>query len=149
MKIPEFNIVTYLKTLLISLIAFVSPIYGLLLAVGAMIFLDTILGVTKAIKLEGWESVTSRKASVIISKFLLYQLTVLTFFIIDYNLINEFTKLHYQNNYLLTKLITLSLCFVEAKSIDENIKTLFGFSIWTNLKEVLMRSQEIKKTTKK
>ena len=106
MKIPEFNIVTYLKTLLISLIAFVSPIYGLLLAVGAMIFLDTILGVTKAIKLEGWESVTSRKASVIISKFLLYQLTVLTFFIIDYNLINEFTKLHYQNNYLLTKLIT-------------------------------------------
>jgi hypothetical protein len=132
-----------------AIITFFSPIAGLLLAVGAMIALDTILGVTKAIKLEGWESVTSRRASVIISKFLLYQLTVITFFIIDYNLINEFTKAHYQNDYLLTKFITLSLCFVEAKSIDENIKVIFGFSIWTNLKEVLTRTQELKKTTKK
>ncbi len=132
-----------------AIITFFSPIAGLLLAVGAMIALDTILGITKAIKQEGWESVTSRKASVIISKFLLYQLTVITFFIIDYNLINEFTKIHYQNNYLLTKFITLSLCLVEAKSIDENIKVIFGFSIWTNLKEVLTRTQELKKTTKK
>ena len=138
----------YLNAFVISVITFFSPIYGLLLAVGAMIALDTILGVTKAIKQEGWESVTSRKASVIISKFLLYQLTVITFFIIDYNLINEFTKIHYQNDYLLTKFITLSLCFVEAKSIDENIKVIFGFSIWTNLKEVLTRTQELKKTTK-
>ncbi len=132
-----------------AIITFFSPIAGLLLAVGAMIALDTILGITKAIKQEGWESVTSRKASVIISKFLLYQLTVITFFIIDFYLINEFTKIHYQNNYLLTKFITLSLCFVEAKSIDENIKAIFGFSIWTNLKEVLTRTQELKKTTKK
>jgi len=139
----------YFNAFIMSIITFFSPIAGLLLAVGAMIALDTILGITKAIKLEGWESVTSRKASVIISKFLLYQLTVITFFIIDYNLINEFTKIHYQNDYLLTKFITLSLCFVEAKSIDENIKVIFGFSIWTNLKEVLTRTQELKKTTKK
>jgi hypothetical protein len=139
----------YLNAFVMAIITFFSPIAGLLLAVGAMIALDTILGVTKAIKLEGWESVTSRRASVIISKFLLYQLTVITFFIIDYNLINEFTKIHYQNDYLLTKFITLSLCFVEAKSIDENIKAIFGFSIWTNLKEVLTRTQELKKTTKK
>ena len=139
----------YLNAFVISIITFFSPIYGLLLAVGTMILMDTILGITKAIKLEGWESVTSRKASVIISKFLLYQLTVITFFIIDYNLINEFTKLNYGTEYLLTKFITLSLCFVEAKSIDENIKAIFGFSIWTNLKEVLTRTQEIKKTLKK
>ena len=139
----------YFNAFIMAIITFFSPIAGLLLAVGAMIALDTILGVTKAIKLEGWESVTSRRASVIISKFLLYQLTVITFFIIDYNLINEFTKAHYQNDYLLTKFITLSLCFVEAKSIDENIKVIFGFSIWTNLKEVLTRTQELKKTTKK
>ena len=138
----------YINAFITAIITFFSPIHGLLLAVGAMIFTDTILGVTKAIKLEGWESVTSRKASVIISKFLLYQLTVITFFVIDYNLINEFTKLNYGTDYLLTKFITLSLCFVEAKSIDENIKAIFGFSIWTNLKEVLIRTQEIKKTTK-
>lgn len=139
----------YINAFIVSIITFFSPIYGLLLAVGTMILMDTILGITKAIKLEGWESVTSRKASVIISKFLLYQLTVITFFIIDYNLINEFTKLNYGTEYLLTKFITLSLCFVEAKSIDENIKAIFGFSIWTNLKEVLTRTQEIKKTLKK
>lgn len=139
----------FLNAFIVAIITFFSPIAGLLLAVGVMIFTDTILGITKAIKLEGWESVTSRRASVIISKFLLYQLTVITFFVIDYNLINEFTKLHYQNDYLLTKLITLSLCFVEAKSIDENIKAIFGFSIWTNLKEALIRTQETKKTIKK
>ena len=138
----------YFNAFIMAIITFFSPIAGLLLAVGAMIALDTILGVTKAIKQDGWESVTSRRASVIISKFLLYQLTVITFFIIDFYLINEFTKIHYQNNYLLTKFITLSLCFVEAKSIDENIKVIFGFSIWTNLKEVLTRTQELKKTTK-
>lgn len=139
----------YINAFIVSIITFFSPIHGLLLAVGAMIFTDTILGVTKAIKNEGWESVTSRRASVIISKFLLYQLTVITFFIIDYNLINEFTKLNYGTDYLLTKFITLSLCFVEAKSIDENIKAIFGFSIWTNLKEILIRTQETKKTLKK
>jgi hypothetical protein len=139
----------YFNAFIMAIITFFSPIHGLLLAVGAMIFTDTILGVTKAIKLEGWESVTSRKASVIISKFLLYQLTVITFFIIDYNLINEFTKLNYGTDYLLTKFITLSLCFVEAKSIDENIKAIFGFSLWTNLKEILIRTQETKKTLKK
>jgi hypothetical protein len=139
----------YLNAFIMAIVTFFSPIHGLLLAVGAMIFTDTILGVTKAIKLEGWESVTSRKASVIISKFLLYQLTVITFFIIDYNLINEFTKLNYGTDYLLTKFITLSLCFVEAKSIDENIKAIFGFSLWTNLKEILIRTQETKKTLKK
>ena len=139
----------YINAFIVSIITFFSPIYGLLLAVGTMILMDTILGITKAIKLEGWESVTSRKASVIISKFLLYQLTVLTFFVIDFYLINEFTKLNYGTEYLLTKFITLSLCFVEAKSIDENIKAIFGFSIWTNLKEVLTRTQEIKKTLKK
>lgn len=149
MRLENFDIASILKTLIVSLVAFLSPIHGLLLAVGVMILMDTLLGIIKSIKLDGWESITSRRASVIISKFLLYQLTVLTFFIIDYNLINEFTKLHYQNNYLLTKLITISLCFVEAKSIDENIKTIFGFSIWTNLKEVLIRTQEIKKTPKK
>lgn len=149
MKLENFDIASILKTLIVSLVAFLSPIHGLLLAVGVMILMDTLLGIIKSIKLDGWESITSRRASVIISKFLLYQLTVLTFFIIDYNLINEFTKLHYQNNYLLTKLITISLCFVEAKSIDENIKAIFGFSIWTNLKEVLIRTQEIKKTPKK
>lgn len=145
----KLDLTYFFKTLIVSLVAFLSPIHGLLLAVGVMIFMDTLLGIIKSIKLDGWESITSRRASVIISKFLLYQLTVLTFFIIDYNLINEFTKLHYQNNYLLTKLITISLCFVEAKSIDENIKAIFGFSIWTNLKEVLIRTQEIKKTPKK
>jgi hypothetical protein len=111
--------------------------------------MDTLLGVTKAIKLEGWESVTSRRASVIISKLLLYQFTVITFFVIDYYLLNEFTKAHYSNDYLITKLVTLSLCFVEAKSIDENIKSIFGFSIWTNLKQVFIRTQELKKTAKK
>jgi hypothetical protein len=139
----------YINAFITAIITFFSPIYGLLLAVGAMIFTDTILGITKAIKLEGWESVTSRKASVIISKFLLYQLTVITFFIIDYNLINEFTKLNYGTDYLLTKFITLSLCFVEAKSIDENIKAIFGFSIWTNLKQFFIRTQELKKISKK
>jgi hypothetical protein len=132
-----------------AIVTFFSPIHGLLLAVGTMIFMDTLLGVTKAVKLEGWESVTSRRASVIISKLLLYQFTVITFFVIDYYLLNEFTKTHYSNDYLVTKLVTLSLCFVEAKSIDENIKSIFGFSIWTNLKQVFIRTQELKKIAKK
>jgi hypothetical protein len=40
----------YLNAFVISVITFFSPIYGLLLAVGTMIFMDTILGITKAIK---------------------------------------------------------------------------------------------------
>jgi hypothetical protein len=139
----------FFYSFIMAIVTFFSPIHGLLLAVGAMIFMDTILGVTKAVKLEGWESVTSRRASVIISKFLLYQLTVITFFIIDFYLLNEFTRIHYNNDYLVTKLVTLSLCFVEAKSIDENIKSIFGFSIWTNLKQFFIRTQELKKISKK
>jgi len=80
----------YLNYILSSLILLFVPIYGILVAVGAAIILDTFTGIFKSVKLNGWKSVRSKKLSHIVSKMLLYEICVLLLFVIDKFILNEF-----------------------------------------------------------
>ncbi len=64
-----------------TIAAFLMPISGLLFLVGFVIALDTITGVWKSIKRK--VPITSRGLSAIISKMLLYEVTVIMFYMID------------------------------------------------------------------
>lgn len=134
----------YINYIFASFILFFVPIYGLLISVGAAIILDTITGVFKSIKLQGWKSVRSRKLSNVISKMALYEVCIILLFVIDKYVLNEFIKEAFGFDFMFTKICAILLIFTELISIKENIEESFKIDIWSLLKQTFNRAKEIK-----
>lgn len=126
------------------ILAFLIPIRGLLICVGFAIVLDTIMGVYKAKKLNGWKSVSSRKMSALISKMFLYEGAIILFYAMDKFIMGEFIALFIGVPLFLTKVLAATLCFIEIKSIDETVKIITGKSVWERFRELLARAKEAK-----
>jgi len=125
------------------LLSFFLPIQGILIGVGFAIFLDTFTGIWKGVKTK--ETITSRKLSRLISKTLLYESTIMLFYVMDYFIINEMTSQLFSVPFLVTKCVALVLFSIEAISINENIKAITGEDMWSRAKSLLSRIKEIKK----
>lgn len=134
----------YINYILTSLILLFVPIYGLLIAVGSAIVLDTFTGIFKSIKLNGWKSIRSRKLSNIISKMALYEICIVFLYLIDNYVLNEFIKSAFGFDFMFTKICAILLIFVELVSIKENIEETFKVDIWQLLKKSFNRAKEIK-----
>jgi len=134
----------YLKYIISSLVLLFVPIYGLLIAVGTAIALDTFTGIFKSIKLTGWCSIRSRILSNIISKMALYEICILLLFVIDKFVLNEFISKWFGFQYMFTKICAILLIFIELVSIKENIEATFKIDIWKLLKKAFLRAKEIK-----
>jgi hypothetical protein len=135
---------TYLTYFITGLFLFFAPITGLLIAVAIGIALDTFTGIFKSIKLNGWRSIRSRKLSNIVSKMLLYQITLILLFVIDKFLLNEFALVHFSIQFMFTKLVAVLLLLIELTSIKENIEEALNIKIWKMLKELFNRAKEVK-----
>lgn len=134
----------YLQYISASIILLFAPVYGMLIAVGAAIVLDTITGVFKSIKLQGLKSIRSRKLSNIVSKMLLYELCILFLFLMDKFLLNEFIIHSFGIEFMFTKICAILLMFIELISIKENIEEAFKVDIWAIIKRILNRAKEFK-----
>jgi hypothetical protein len=134
----------YLHYVFASLLLLFVPIYGLLVAVATAIILDTFTGVFKSIKLHGLKSIRSRKLSAIISKMLLYEVTILLLFLMDKYLLNEFVIQWFSIEFMFTKMCAIVLIFIELVSVKENIEEAYNIDIWKMLKRLLSRAKEIK-----
>jgi hypothetical protein len=129
--------------LMAMLWAFLMPISGLLFLVGFVILLDTITGVWKSIKHK--VPITSRGLSAIISKMLLYEVTVILFYMIDKFILNHIILQFFSVDLLLTKVLALILVSIEVMSINENYKAVKGLDLWQAMKNLFARAKEIKK----
>jgi hypothetical protein len=134
----------YINYFFASLILLFVPIYGLLIAVGSAIILDTFTGIFKSIKLEGLQSIRSRKLSNVISKMALYEICIVFLFLIDKFVLNEFIQHAFGFGFMFTKICAILLIFVELVSIKENIEASFKVDIWQLLKTAFNRAKEIK-----
>jgi hypothetical protein len=123
--------------------AFLMPISGLLFLVGFVIVLDTITGVWKSVKNK--VKITSRGLSAIISKMLLYEITVIMFYMIDQFILNNIILQFFSVELLLTKVLALILVSIEVMSINENYKAVKGLDLWQAMKNLFSRAKEIKK----
>lgn len=132
-----------LQYLMASIILLFAPINGLLVAVGTAIILDTITGVFKSVKLQGWKSIRSRKLSAIISKMMLYEVCILLLFVMDKFVLNEFIKHAFGFDYMFTKICAILLMFIELVSVKENIEEAYNVDIWAMLKKALSRAKEV------
>jgi len=70
-----------------SILAFFAPVAGIMIAVGAFISLDTLLGMMAAHKTG--EKIESKKLSRVIWKMVMYQSVVLTFFVMDVFIVGD------------------------------------------------------------
>lgn len=134
----------YLHYIFASLLLLFAPIHGLLIAVGTAIILDTFTGVFKSIKIHGLKSIRSRKLSTIISKMLLYEVTVLLLFLMDKYLLNELVIRWFGIEFMFTKMCAIVLIFIELVSVKENIEEAYNIDIWKMLKRFLSRAKEFK-----
>jgi hypothetical protein len=148
----------------LAFLSFIQPIQIILLAVGAMIFLDTIIArvrvsiykkrnkdkLKKGLKISEEEieaaTWTSRKMRFgLVPKMLSYQLIVLTFFTIDVAILNEVVNIFTKFDFLLTKITALVFIYVEFLSINESIKIIKGKSIIEIALEMLKNASRAKK----
>lgn len=125
-----------------SILSFLLPVANILLLVGFAITLDTLTGVWKSIKTG--DKITSRKLSSIISKMLLYQSTILLFFMLDVFILDEIVLSFFNIHLLTTKILGLTLFSIELVSINENYKKVMNVDLWSSLKNMLSRAKEIK-----
>ncbi len=126
-----------------TIAAFLMPISGLLFLVGFVILLDTITGVWKSMKRK--VPITSRGLSAIISKMLLYEVTVIMFYMIDKFILNGIILHFFSVELLLTKVLALILVSIEVMSINENYKAVKGLDLWQAMKNLFSRAKDIKK----
>lgn len=129
--------------LIAMLWAFLMPISGLLFLVGFVIVLDTVTGIWKSYKNK--VKITSRGLSAIISKMLLYEVTVVLFYMIDTFILNNIIMQFFSVDLLLTKVLALILVSIEVMSINENYKAVKGLDLWQAMKNLFARAKEIKK----
>ena len=145
MKLQLLLLTTKLNNYSMQLIAIVSsffmPISGILILIGLSVIFDTLTGVWKARKLK--TPVTSRKLSAIISKILLYEVTVMLFYLIDYFILNDIVLTFFSVELMTTKILALVLVSIEIISINENFKAVKGIDLWASLKNLFARAKEV------
>ena len=135
---------TFLLQLLAALLLFFAPIQQLVMAVGLAIMLDTFTGIYKSVKLGGWRSIRSRKLSNIISKMVLYEVSIIILYPIDKFLLNELFLNILSVQFFSTKVACVLLILVELTSIKENIEAALKINIWQVLKKAISRAKELK-----
>ena len=145
MKTQLLLLTTKLKLYSMQLFAIVSsfflPISGILILIGVSVIVDTITGVWKSKKLG--TPITSKKLSAVISKILLYEVTIMLFYLIDYYIINDIVLTFFSVELMITKILALVLVSIELISLNENIKAVKGIDLWTSLKNLFARAKEV------
>jgi hypothetical protein len=148
MKLYQKN--KLMKSILIytitSVLLFFAPIQGLVISVGIAILMDTFCGIYRSVKIDGWGSVSSRRLSEIVSKMLLYQSCVISLFVIDKFVLHDILSMWFSVEYIMTKICTILLIFIEAVSIKENFEKATGKDVFKMLKKAFSRAQVIKKS---
>lgn len=130
-----------LEGIILPVLLFFAPVKGILITVAAFIVLDTISGI--------WKSrvnkvpITSRALSSVISKLLLYELAIITTYLLDYYVIGDILHNIFGIEGLLVKVTALLLVFIEAQSINENYKIAKGIDLWKEFKKLLTRVKEV------
>lgn len=129
---------TWLLHLWIGIVAFISPLVPLAVLVSSLIATDFIFGIYRAYKIG--ELINSRKMGHTISKMFLYNMAVLTVFMLE--------KIIVGTDMQFTKIAVGVIAMVEIKSIDESFKLLYGFSIYESIFDKIKRGINENKKTK-
>jgi hypothetical protein len=140
-------ILSHLSVFIKVLTVFFYPIKGIIVLVTLSVLLDTIFGIWKAKKLK--EKITSKKARKgFVPKLLSYIGVIMLIYMCDFFIINDFTKMIIDFDFLSTKFIALALFSIEVKSIDESYKSVKGRSFIDKITSFFIKARNFNKEIK-
>ena len=113
---------SFIRTAILTCMAFFAPIALIILAVGLAILADTIV----ALSLTKKKFTSKRLRHGILSKTIAYEAAVLLLFLVDYAMINDAMLTVFSVPFVVTKLAGLFLIGIEVSSIDEKIRERYG-----------------------
>ena len=114
--------ISFVKTFLLTIATFLTPIKGLLISTGMAVILDTRFAIYTTIKLNGWASYQSTKLFNIVVKTFFYLGSIVLAYFIDTHIIEKNTL--FGINLLMSKSVTIFWLYIELKSIDETSQKL-------------------------
>jgi predicted neutral ceramidase superfamily lipid hydrolase len=120
------------KFWLLASLAVFLPIKELMLTIGFLVAADMVVGIWKALKLK--QRIRSRRMSDTITKLLLYQIAIMSGFLIESFIISELIPI--------TKLVATVIAVIEFKSIIESIESVTGKDLWSRIKTIIGRKSE-------
>ncbi len=120
------------KFWLLASLAVFLPIKELMLTIGFLVAADMVVGIWKALKLK--QRIRSRRMSDTITKLLLYQIAIMSGFLIETFIISELIPI--------TKLVATVIAVIEFKSIIESIESVTGKDLWSRIKTIIGRKSE-------
>lgn len=120
------------KTWILACMSIFLPIRELMLTIGFLVGADMVVGIWKALKTG--QQIRSRRMSDTITKMLLYQLAIVSGFLIEKYIITDMLPI--------AKLIGSVIAIIEFKSIVESIESVTGQNLWTKIKEVIGRKSD-------
>lgn len=140
----------YFAEMLVILGAFMSPLVGVVGAMLAFVMVDLVTGIMKARHIALMEiahkdlsskerlthilkRVNSRKMSHSVAKFIFYLSGIVLAHIANYQL---------ALNMPLVKMVLGFIIVIELKSIDENMRIVLGYSIFTKFLDIIKRSED-------
>ena len=136
---------TFILNFLAIILAFISPIQGLILMMIGFILLDTIAGVYTTIRLHGKKSFRSGKLFNIVVKSFFYIFSVVLTLMLDKFV---FEGHLFGISFLLSKSMTIFWTFIEIKSLDETSIKLGNKSFFELVKDMVKRLVNLKKDIK-
>jgi len=114
---------------------FLLPQLTAFVAVGLLIFIDFFTGIWSSVKLNGWSSIQSKRMKDTITKFIMYNILIITCMVTEAYLITRIPFIEVGLGIIAT---------VETKSIFENIEKILDIKIIRAFKEVLHKVKQKK-----
>jgi hypothetical protein len=143
MKMPKFDLILFLKSLILAFISFLSPIYGIIFLLSLAVMTDTVFAIYATIKLNGIKSFQSNKLFNLAIKTFFYMGSLLLAFTIDTFIVSSNTMFGIE--LLFSKVIAILWIYIEAKSIDETSIKLGNKPLLTIIKEMINVFKSLKK----
>lgn len=123
---------TWLISILLSVLAAISPIVPLFITATLLIISDMVFAIYRAYK--NRVPITSRKLSQVLPKLILYNIGILLAFLVEkYVLVDTIP---------ISKLALGVISMVEMKSIDESFQSIFGYSLYSKLLAMIKRPEQ-------
>jgi hypothetical protein len=129
------------KAFLLASVAFFMPLVPAIILTGAFVAADTATGIWAAVK--RGEVITSRKMSQVITKTFVYQGALLLAFGIDVVLLGG-GGMFVAIDHVISKLVMMTVVFIETVSIDENITSITGKSMIAAAKQAIGRAAKLR-----
>ncbi len=120
------------KIWLLASLSILLPIKELMLTVGFLVGADLVVGIWKALKLK--QRIRSRRMSDTVTKLLLYQVAIISGFLIEKYVITEMLPV--------AKLVGTVIAIIEFKSIIESIEAVTKQDIWSRIKALIGRKSD-------